>query len=93
MPVLGTYFVLAFLEKTLKANLLTGLVWKTSSDICFTAAYAGEEKKRTNKKQADMVLLISSKVGLSNQCPTSKVYDVVPRLRDKSVQLTSLLNN
>ena len=49
------------------------------------ALYTGEKKiKKPNKKQADMVLPVSPKVGLGNNCPLLNVYDVVPRVRRKN---------
>ena len=37
--------------------------------------------RRKHKKQADMVLPVSAKVSLSNNCPMLNVYDVVPRVK------------
>ena len=51
---------------------------KTSSGVCFTTAYTGEKLKKSNKKQADMVLPVSLEVGLGYNCPMLNVYDVVP---------------
>ena len=54
-------------------------MWKTSSgDVCFTTAYTG-------KKQADMVLPLSPKLDLGNNCPKLDVYDVVSSQEDKYI--------
>ena len=37
-------------------------------------------KNQIKKKQADMVLPVSPKVGLDNNCPKFNVNDVVPRV-------------
>ena len=44
---------------------------------------AYNEKNKTNKKTKHMVLLVSSKVGLPNNCPIFKVYNIVPLVREK----------
>ena len=45
-----------------------------STGICFTTAYVPKKKI---KKQTDMVLPVSPKVGLGNNCPLLHIYDVV----------------
>ena len=40
--------------------------------------YQSKKLKKPNKKQTDMVLPVSSKVGLGNNCPMLNVHNVVP---------------
>ena len=60
-------YVVVFLKKTLNANFLTCSLcaMEDSTRICFTTAFTREKK---NKKQADMVLSISPKVGVGSNC-------------------------
>ena len=58
------------------------VLWKTSAGIRFTTAYTGEKKLKTQiKKQANMILPVSSKAGFGTNCPMLIVYDVVPLIR------------
>ena len=36
--------------------------------VCFTMAYTGEKMKKQNNKQANMILSVSPKVGVGNNC-------------------------
>ena len=38
-------------------------------------------KKKTNEKQANVVLQVSPKMSLCNNCPMLNVYKIVPRVR------------
>ena len=59
---------------TLKSLQVLCVGWKTGTGVCFTAAYTGEKK---NKELVDMVLPISQKLDVGNNCTMLKVYDVV----------------
>ena len=63
-------------DKTLNANFLIDFLC-----VCFTTAYTGEKSKKPKKKQANIVLPVSAKVGLGKNCPMLNVYDVVSRVR------------
>ena len=67
-------------ERHFNANFHTGSLCgvEESAGVCFKTAYTGEKK---NKKQADMALSVSPKVGLDNNCPMLNVNDVVPQVR------------
>ena len=80
MPILGITSLCPW-ERHLKLISLQALsvVWKTS--ICFTVAYTEEKTKKLNKKQANMVLPVSPKVGVGYNFPMIKAYDVVPRVK------------
>ena len=41
---------------------------KTSIGVCFTMAYTGEKIKKQNNKKANMVLPVSPKVGVCDNC-------------------------
>ena len=75
--------VVVSLGKTLNANFLAGSLCgvKDSTGVCFTMAYTGKKIEKPNKKQVDMVLLVSSKVSLGNNCPMRNVNDVVSQVR------------
>ena len=68
------HYVVVPLGKTLNANFQTDSLCgvEDSTDVCFTTAFTREKIK----KQADMVLPVSPKVGLRNNYPM--LYDVVP---------------
>ena len=70
------HYVVVSLGKTLFATFLRVLyvVWKISTDVCFTTAKTGEK----NKKQTDMVLSVSPIAGMVNNCP---ILNVVPQVR------------
>ena len=84
MPILGIKSLCPW-ERHLMLNSQQALcvVWKDSLDVCFTTAYMAKKKlkQEKNKKQADMVLPVSPKAVLGNNCPLLNVYDVVPRVR------------
>ena len=67
---------------------LSGRVFVKSTDfvksagVCFTTAYTLQQKIiKPVKNQADMVLLVSLKLGLDKNCPMLNVYDVVAPVR------------
>ena len=70
MPVLGITSLYPW-ERYLMLISLQALcvVWKDSLGVCFTTAYTPKK----NKKQADLVLLVSPKVCLGNNCPMLNV--------------------
>ena len=62
-------------------QLVLCVVWKTSTQACFTMAYTGEKNfKKQIKKQALMVLPVFPKVSLSNNFPMLNIYNLVPHV-------------
>ena len=83
MLVLGTILLCFGKGKKKNANFLTGSLYgvEDRTGVFFTTAYTGEKiNKKPNKKQTDLTLPVSPKVGLGNNCPVLDVYDVVPRV-------------
>ena len=81
MPVLG-----------INVNYLTGTLCGVEDHhkcLFYNGIYR-RKKNKPNRKQADMVLPVSPKVGLGNNYSTLNVYDVVRRVRriNKYNQLT-----
>ena len=52
-------------------------MWKTAQ---LSVSQRHIPEKKTNKKQTEMVLPVSPKVGLGSNCAMLNVYDVVPRV-------------
>ena len=75
--------VVVSLVKLFNANFLTSSLCgvEDSTSACFTTAYTGKKIRNQIKKQADMLLPVSPKMGLGNICSMLNVYDVVPRVR------------
>ena len=73
MPTVGITSLCPW-ERPLSVNIPTGSLCdvKDNTCVCFTTAYTGKKKK-----QLDIVLPVSPKVGLGNNYPMLNVHDIV----------------
>ena len=87
LQVRNPYFVCWFPTGTLCGGkdkhrcLVYSSTYCTNTIQYNTYIYSTYNNTKLNKKQTDMVLLISPKVGLGNNCFMLNVYDVVRRAR------------
>ena len=67
-------------EKPILNPSKEALVWKTSTDVCLTAAYSGKRTiKNPNKKQVDMTLPVFFKV--DNDFPVLDIHSISLHVR------------
>ena len=80
MPTLGIALFVS-LGKTLNVVLLTGIYTLCGVEEKQKCLFYNDIYQKIKKEQADMVLLLSLKVGLGENCPMLNICYIVPKAR------------